>query len=112
MPYYYRLTRTIPQITTYSVLTVREMPLYGKAAGTGLRTAPPADTIEDALWWQNLLVKLPALAIIFGCKQKERPNQQYDCNTVVGTRRRSTSCYCTIQTNLFIMKCAPLIIND
>ncbi|HHT70404.1 MAG: NAD-dependent epimerase/dehydratase family protein [bacterium] len=58
MPYYYRLTRTIPQITTYSVLTVAEKCrfLHGKAGRElGYEPRPLLDTIEDTLlWWQNL----------------------------------------------------------
>lgn len=56
MPYYYRLTRTIPQITTYSVQTVGEKCRFSHAKATrelNYYPRPLLETIADTLsWWE------------------------------------------------------------
>lgn len=57
LPHYYRLFRTTPQITTYSVLTVGEKCRFSHAKATrelGYRPRPLSETIADTLsWWAN-----------------------------------------------------------
>ncbi|NLP18985.1 MAG: NAD-dependent epimerase/dehydratase family protein [Firmicutes bacterium] len=56
MPYYYRLTRTIPQITTYSVRTVGEKCRFSHAKAArelDYKPRPLSETIADTLsWWE------------------------------------------------------------
>ncbi|HHV07111.1 MAG TPA: NAD-dependent epimerase/dehydratase family protein [Firmicutes bacterium] len=58
MPYYYHLTRSIPQITTYSVLTVSKKCRYKHEKARqelGYRSRPLTETIADTLsWWRTM----------------------------------------------------------